>query len=188
MSACASSSDPAPPLLFPYAGSTRCGIRSDEWFVADARTVAYSRTSTGQHLRVSLGRAPPPASSFVYYDFPDTSPGVEDGDDTGADECEEEDDDECEEDHGHDVDGWRITNGPTRPIFSAIAPVLPFFHGSSSSRRQIRRRRPNPIPPPLYLLFSPPCRPPPLSPAAPAAGFAATGHHSPNPALPSPLS
>ncbi|KAL6658441.1 hypothetical protein ACP70R_004027 [Stipagrostis hirtigluma subsp. patula] len=38
--------------------------------VADAKTVAESRTSTGQLLRVSLGPAAPPASSFFYYDWP----------------------------------------------------------------------------------------------------------------------
>ncbi|KAL6658443.1 hypothetical protein ACP70R_004029 [Stipagrostis hirtigluma subsp. patula] len=38
--------------------------------VADAKTVAESRTSTGQLLRVSLGLAAPPASSFFYYDWP----------------------------------------------------------------------------------------------------------------------
>ncbi|RCV37312.1 hypothetical protein SETIT_8G052700v2 [Setaria italica] len=67
----------------------RYGIRMDDSFVADAKTVAYSRTFTGQHLRVSFGRAPPPASSFIYYDFPDIVPGEEDDD---VDECEGEDD------------------------------------------------------------------------------------------------
>ncbi|KAL6595686.1 hypothetical protein ACP70R_048026 [Stipagrostis hirtigluma subsp. patula] len=38
--------------------------------VADAKTVAESSTSTGQLLRVSLGLAAPPASSFFYYDWP----------------------------------------------------------------------------------------------------------------------
>jgi hypothetical protein len=88
------------------------GIRTDASFVADARTVAYARTSKGHHLRVSLGRAPPPASSFVYYDFPDTAPGVEEEDDDvderdkddgvdDDDECDEDDDDdECEVDRG----------------------------------------------------------------------------------------
>jgi len=95
------------------------GISADASFVADARTVAYSRISTGQHLRVSLGLAPPPASSFVYYDFPDTAPGVEgsdddvderendDGEGEVTDEREEEEDDECEEEY--DVDELRIS-------------------------------------------------------------------------------
>ncbi|PVH33727.1 LOW QUALITY PROTEIN: hypothetical protein PAHAL_8G055000 [Panicum hallii] len=81
------------------------GIRTDASFVADARTVAYARTSKGHHLRVSLGRAPPPASSFVYYDFPDTAPGVEEEDDD-VDERDKDDgvddDDECDEDDDDD--------------------------------------------------------------------------------------
>ncbi|KAL6870858.1 hypothetical protein ACP4OV_014706 [Aristida adscensionis] len=39
----------------------------DDPVVADAGTTAEARTSTGRHLRVSLGRAEPPASSFLYY-------------------------------------------------------------------------------------------------------------------------
>ncbi|KAL6658439.1 hypothetical protein ACP70R_004025 [Stipagrostis hirtigluma subsp. patula] len=66
------------------AGSPAAGARKDpRWVmlnygvarkndsaVADAKTVAESRTSTGRHrLRVSLGLAAPPASSFFYYDW-----------------------------------------------------------------------------------------------------------------------
>ncbi|OEL16598.1 hypothetical protein BAE44_0022383 [Dichanthelium oligosanthes] len=51
-----------------------CAVRTDDTCVADANTAADSRTSTGRPLRVSFGRAPPPASSFVYYDFPDSAP------------------------------------------------------------------------------------------------------------------
>ncbi|CAL4985586.1 unnamed protein product [Urochloa decumbens] len=76
----------------------RYGIRTDDSFVADAKTVAYARTDTGQKLRVSFGHAPPPASSFFHYDFLECTPGLEDIDD--AEECEEDGDntDECEED------------------------------------------------------------------------------------------
>ena len=57
--------------------------RMDGSVAADAATVAESRTTTGCHLRVSLGLAPPPASSFLYYDVgrrhtpghPDHGPG-----------------------------------------------------------------------------------------------------------------
>ena len=57
--------------------------RMDGSVAADAATVAESRTTTGCHLRVSLGLAPPPASSFLYYDVgrrhtpghPDRGPG-----------------------------------------------------------------------------------------------------------------
>ncbi|CAL4995026.1 unnamed protein product [Urochloa decumbens] len=43
--------------------------RRDDSLVPDAKTVAESRTSLGQHLRVSFGLALPPASSFLRYDF-----------------------------------------------------------------------------------------------------------------------
>ncbi|KAL6637183.1 hypothetical protein ACP70R_024755 [Stipagrostis hirtigluma subsp. patula] len=70
------------------AGSPAAGARKDpRWLmlnygvarwndsaVADAKTVAESLTSTGRHhLRVSLGLAAPPASSFFYYDWPGIS-------------------------------------------------------------------------------------------------------------------
>ncbi|KAL6653493.1 hypothetical protein ACP70R_009071 [Stipagrostis hirtigluma subsp. patula] len=45
------------------------GYRWLDSFVADARTVAESLTSTGLAVHVSLGLAPPPASSFLYYDL-----------------------------------------------------------------------------------------------------------------------
>jgi hypothetical protein len=59
-----------------------CTRRMDDSFVADAKTVADSGTRfTGrQHLRVSLGCAPPPASSFLYYDFPDSVPDEDEDD------------------------------------------------------------------------------------------------------------
>ncbi|CAL4994978.1 unnamed protein product [Urochloa decumbens] len=81
----------------------RYGIRTDDSFAADAKTVAYSRTYTGQNLRVSFGRAPPPASSFFHYDFPESVPGMEDIDDN-AEECEEDSDytDECKEEGDSD--------------------------------------------------------------------------------------
>ncbi|CAL4989290.1 unnamed protein product [Urochloa decumbens] len=86
----------------------RYGIRMDESFVADPNTVAYCRTYIGKHLCVSFSRAPPPASSFFYYDFPESAPGREgidnkaevcEEDGNNTDECEEEGDtdDECEE-------------------------------------------------------------------------------------------
>ncbi|OQU82988.1 hypothetical protein SORBI_3005G058000 [Sorghum bicolor] len=63
------------------------GRRMDNSFVADAKTVADSRThftdDGPQHLRVSLGGAAPPASSFLYYDFPDSVPGEDEEEDYG---------------------------------------------------------------------------------------------------------
>jgi len=49
---------------------SRHGIRTNESFVADSKTVAKARTSTVRHLRVSLRCAAPPASSKLCYDFP----------------------------------------------------------------------------------------------------------------------
>ena len=45
--------------------------RRDESIVPDAKTVADCRTSAfgGGQLRVSLSLAPPPESSFLYYDW-----------------------------------------------------------------------------------------------------------------------
>ena len=59
------------------------GRRMDNSFIADSKTVAGSRTRFPgrQHLRVSLGGAAPPASSFLYYDFPDSVPGEDEDDD-----------------------------------------------------------------------------------------------------------
>jgi hypothetical protein len=47
------------------------GSRASESFVADPKTVAEAHTSTGRHLRVSLRCAAPPATSRLYYDFPE---------------------------------------------------------------------------------------------------------------------
>jgi hypothetical protein len=46
----------------------------DDTIAVDARTVAETRTTTGYHLRVAMGIAMPPASSFLYYDFLDCGP------------------------------------------------------------------------------------------------------------------
>lgn len=83
------------------------GIRTDDTFVADAKTVACARTSTGHHLRVSFQGVPPPASSFIHYDFPDSLPGDEE-DDSDTDEGEEDDDD-TEEDEEYDIDDLCIS-------------------------------------------------------------------------------
>jgi hypothetical protein len=56
-------------------------IRTNDPSVADANTIADLRTSTGRHLRVSLGGAPPPSSSFIYYyDLPGSAPSEDDDD------------------------------------------------------------------------------------------------------------
>ncbi|KAF8745053.1 hypothetical protein HU200_013465 [Digitaria exilis] len=103
------------------------GIFADDSFVADAGTVAYYPAITRRHLRVSLGRAPPPASIFIYYDFPYREPGedynssdsstceddknvVDESEENGdVDESEENGDvDESEEEEEEDVDEWGI--------------------------------------------------------------------------------
>ncbi|KAF8772770.1 hypothetical protein HU200_005406 [Digitaria exilis] len=45
------------------------GIRADDTFFAEADTVASCPVFRGRHLRVSIGRAPPPASTFIYYNL-----------------------------------------------------------------------------------------------------------------------
>ncbi|CAM0146232.1 unnamed protein product [Urochloa decumbens] len=80
----------------------RYGIRMDESFVADPNTVAYCRTYTGKHLCVSFKHAPPPASSFFFYDFPDSVPGLEEED--AHDDCEDDSEGEESEEEEVDVD------------------------------------------------------------------------------------
>ncbi|KAL6658434.1 hypothetical protein ACP70R_004020 [Stipagrostis hirtigluma subsp. patula] len=46
--------------------------------VADAKTMAESRTSTGHHLRIYFGHAAPPASSSLYYDWAGSAPSAQD--------------------------------------------------------------------------------------------------------------
>jgi hypothetical protein len=45
----------------------------DSSFVADANTVAESRTSKGRRVCVSFRCAAPPSSSYIYYNFPESS-------------------------------------------------------------------------------------------------------------------
>ncbi|CAL4989288.1 unnamed protein product [Urochloa decumbens] len=91
------------PGMSQWEHKPKIGVNTDDSFVADAKTVAYSCTYTGENLRVSFGRAPPPASSFFHYDFPESTSSREDIDDN-AEECEEDGDytDECEEEGDSD--------------------------------------------------------------------------------------
>ncbi|KAF8762263.1 hypothetical protein HU200_009650 [Digitaria exilis] len=94
------------------------GIRTDDSFLADAGTVACYPAFTRRHLRVSLRHAPPPVSTFIYYDFPDRELG-EDYNSSDSSTCEDDkkiideseengDVDESEEEEEEDVDEWGI--------------------------------------------------------------------------------
>ncbi|KAF8711114.1 hypothetical protein HU200_029120 [Digitaria exilis] len=118
----ATADDPAGWILL-----NKRGIRADDAFVAEADTVAYCHVFMGRLLRVSLRRAPPPASTFIYYDFPYSTPGEDDktvideyfkehvdmseekhDESVEEEEEEEEDVDESEKEEAENVDEWGI--------------------------------------------------------------------------------
>ncbi|CAL4985590.1 unnamed protein product [Urochloa decumbens] len=72
----AAAKDPAGWMMLNSYGA----IRTADTSVSDPNTIAETHTSTDRHLRVFFGRTSPPASTFVYYNLPDTKPGEEDGD------------------------------------------------------------------------------------------------------------
>ncbi|KAF8711112.1 hypothetical protein HU200_029118 [Digitaria exilis] len=83
--------DPSWVMLNSHGGSS-IGT-GDDSSVADPNTIAESRTSTGLSLRVSFAPAPP-ASSFLYYDWTESSPDDEEEEDEEEEEEDEEDDEE----------------------------------------------------------------------------------------------
>nr|CAB3489273.1 unnamed protein product [Digitaria exilis] len=112
------------------------GIRADDTFFAEADTVASCPVFRGRHLRVSIGRAPPPASTFIYYNLQYSALGQDgyssdisagEDDKNVVDECQEDDEDvdesEEEEEEDDDAEEWGISvvaaqsEPPTLPIW-----------------------------------------------------------------------
>ncbi|CAN6362433.1 unnamed protein product [Urochloa humidicola] len=54
-----------------------CRMDDNDSAAADGKTVVQSRTRTGLQLRVALGLVPPPASSFLYYDWVNGAPSMD---------------------------------------------------------------------------------------------------------------